>query len=883
MKVHELREQFLKYFERKEHHRVPSSGLIPQNDPSLLFTNAGMVQFKDYFLGTQTPPFARAVSAQKCIRAGGKHNDLENVGFTARHHTFFEMLGNFSFGDYFKQEAIEYAWTFITRELSIHSQKLFVSVFKEDDEAYAIWHKKIKLPTTKIFKFGEKDNFWQMADTGPCGPCSELYYDLGQDVGCGKKTCTVGCSCDRFIEIWNLVFMQFNRDREGILTPLPKPCVDTGAGLERLASVLQGKKSNYDIDLFQFLIHAIEKQTHKTYGENIHSDTSIRVIADHIRASTFLISEGVLPSNEGRGYVLRRILRRAIRHGKKMGLTSPFIYKLTHPMAEAMGDAYPQLIEQKAFIEKVIHAEEERFLQTLERGITLLEKEITVLKAQKKNILDGKTVYKLYDTFGFPLDLIQIIAEEHHLKIDEKQFEIEMEEQRKRARAGWIGSGEQKQKPIYQKLYEKIKTKFLGYEITEASSKVKAILFNENLVEKISFQDQPLSLEVIFAETPFYGEGGGQMGDTGFIRNEETELEVKDTKKPFPHLILHQVLLKKGTLKVGQAFTLSVDRKRRKDIMLNHTATHMLHHALQTFIGEHVRQAGSLVAPDRLRFDFTHFSSVTERQWEQLESWMNERIAAQDPVTATIMSHQEALDIGAIALFGEKYENQVRVLQIGNYSTELCGGTHLHNTGEIRLFKIISETAVAAGIRRIEAVTGDAALQYFSKRDHLTKDLQNLLKVGSNELLQKVTQLLEKLKEYERKQSQWIDQSISQTAKEIIKNARNIAGVQVLTERVLVSDMKSLRIFSDQAKERLGSGIIILGAEMEGTAAVTVAVTKDLIPRYSAHDLIQKLTPLLGGKGGGRADFAQGGGPQVDKLTEVLQKARALLEENKTS
>ena len=877
MKLDQIRTKFIAYFKKHGHTVVPASSLVPKNDPTLLFTNAGMVQFKEYFTGEKTPEFTCATSSQVCIRAGGKHNDLENVGHTARHHTFFEMLGNFSFGDYFKKEAIHHAWQFLTKDLKLDKKNLYVSVHKADKEAFEIWKNDIKIDPKRIYKMSDKDNFWAMADTGPCGPCSEVYYDQGlKACSCGKK-CEPGADCDRYMEIWNLVFMQFNRDTQGKLTPLPKPCVDTGAGLERLASVLQGVKSNYDIDLFKNLISDIEKLVSKKYGKLEDYDTAFRVIADHIRAITFLISEGVLPSNEGRGYVLRRILRRAIRYGKKLDMDKPFLFKLVASVERLMGEAYPQLIKQKPFVEKVIFSEEERFLQTLDKGLGLLEKEIEVLKQSKKKQVSGEIAYKLYDTFGFPLDLIHVIARENHLTVDEKDFQVHMEEQRKRARSSWVGSGEKKQNPVYQKLYEKHQTKFLGYETTQAEGKLVAIMIDGELENSISVKKEEIACELVFTHTPFYGEGGGQIGDTGTLQNKNATVQVKDTKKPFPYLIIHQAILKEGSLKVGELFTLSVDAKRRHDIMLNHTATHMLHHALQAQIGDHIRQAGSLVAPDRLRFDFTHFSPLTSMEIEGLEKFMNERIRAQDPVTATVMSYKEAIDLGAMALFGEKYEDNVRVLQIGNYSTELCGGTHLHDTGEIRLFKIISETAIAAGVRRIEALTGDGAFSYLKSRDETLKEIEEELKASSQNVFERVKQTTQKVKELERGQEKFLDQSIAGQSKALLSKTETIHGIQVIAQKINVPNSKALRTLSDQLKNELKSGIIILGADLEGRASLTVAVTQDLVSKYSANDLIQKLGTILGGKGGGRNDFAQGGGPDARKLSDVFRKVKELL------
>ncbi len=880
MHLDEIRNKFLSYFETHGHTRVDSSSLVPKGDPSLLFTNAGMVQFKDYFLGIKTPEFKRATSCQTCIRAGGKHNDLENVGRTGRHHTFFEMLGNFSFGDYFKDKAIEFAWNFLTKELKIPKKNLYVSVYEKDKDAYSIWHKKIKIEPSRIYKFGEKDNFWAMSDTGPCGPCSEIYYDLGPSVGCKKKTCDVGCECDRYIEIWNLVFMEFDRSSDGKLTPLPKPSIDTGMGLERVASVLQGVYSNYDTDLFKHLIHDIEKKVSKKYGENPDTDISIRVIADHIRASVFLISEGVLPSNEGRGYVLRRIIRRAVRHGKKLGQLTPFLYKLIPQLVILMSKAYPHLKSQQPFTEKVLQAEESRFLQTLDNGLKILETELHKLKDQKKKTLSGETIYKLYDTFGFPLDLIQVIADEKNVSLDihgdTHGFEKYMNEQKERARAKWAGSGERKENPVYQALSQKIKCEFLGYQATNTHSKLKAIIHDGKSIESLSVKDKPLSVELVFSETPFYGESGGQVGDSGTIQHDHATLEVTDSQKPVPHFIVHSTKLNKGTIKVGETFELRVDSKRRLDIALNHTATHMLHYALREQLGDHIRQAGSLVAPDRLRFDFTQFQPLTPMELENLENFMNERIRVNDPVSATEMSFKEAMDIGAIALFGDKYEDRVRVLQVGDYSTELCGGTHLKGTGEIRLFKIISETGVSAGVRRMEALTGDGAFKFLKNRDEELKHIESDLKI-TKDAPQKIKTLLHQYKDLERQLTSTQDKSIEGHTKDLLSLVQEKNGVRFLATTVTAQNIPSLRTYCDQLRDKLKSGIIVLGSEIDGRAVLIAAVTKDLTSKYSAHDLIQKLSPLVGGKGGGKPDLAQGGGPNNGALTDTLNHVSELI------
>lgn len=869
MKLDEIRTLFLDYFKNKGHTIVPSSALVPRNDPTLLFTNAGMVQFKDYFLGLREPEYKTAASSQICIRAGGKHNDLEQVGLTARHHTFFEMLGNFSFGDYFKEKAIQLAWDFLTKELKVPKERLYVSVFQKDTEAYQIWHKKIKIETKRIYKFDEKDNFWAMGDTGPCGPCSEIYYDQGPKVGCRKKTCNVGCGCDRYTEVWNLVFMEFERNEKGELSPLPKPSIDTGMGLERLAALLQGVQSNYDIDLFRELILEIAKRVDRK------DDVSMRVIADHLRAAAFLISEGVLPSNEGRGYVLRRIIRRAVRHGKKLGVSKPFIFQLVSKLVELMGVAYPQLKKQKPFTEKVIFSEEERFLETLSRGLKLFDEEIYQLEKRRSRTLSGETAYKLYDTFGFPLDLIRVIAEEKKFHVDEEGFRKQMEEQRARARAGWKGSGERKEDPLYKKLSPSLKSVFRGYETTEASGKLKAIIDNGNLIQSATASDK--HLKFIFDQTPFYGEQGGQVGDSGWARNEGAEIEIVDTQRPYPHLIVHLGILKKGAIHLNDSFELIVNAKRRHDIMLNHTATHMLHYALQVQLGDHVRQAGSLVAPDRLRFDFTHFSPLTPLEIKKLEDFMNERIGVDDSVQATTMSYKEALDLGAMALFGEKYEDRVRVLQVGDYSVELCGGTHLHGTGEIRLFKIVSETAISAGVRRIEALTGDAALAYLMKRDQILKDVEDELKTPEKDLLPRVKQWVQRAKALESQQSKFQEKGIAEETKELLNQVKEINGIKIIATILAVTDIQILRRYCDHLRDRMKSGIVVLGAVMNNRAVLLASVTKDLTGHYSADEIIRKLSSVVGGKGGGKPDLAQGGGPLVDKLSSAIEIAWKLV------
>ncbi len=732
MQGSEIRKQFLEYFVGKGHRIVKSSSLIPKNDPTLLFTNAGMVQFKDVYLGVDKRDYKRATSAQKCLRAGGKHNDLENVGYTARHHTFFEMLGNFSFGDYFKNEAIEFAWELITETYKLGTERLWATVYEEDDEAYDIWNTKIGLSAERIVRLGEKDNFWAMGETGPCGPCSEIVIDQGESFGCGKEDCGVGCDCDRYLELWNLVFMQYVRDSAGKLTNLPNPSIDTGMGLERITAVIQGVKSNYDTDLLRGIIRDIEEIVGKSYGVNPSTDISMRVIADHARAVTFLISDGVLPLNEGRGYVLRRILRRAVRHARMLDIKQPFLYKMANRVKDVMKDFYPEIEERIGFVEDVVRNEEVRFLETIDRGLELLDSEVQ--KRGKEKRLPGSVVFKLYDTYGFPVDLTEDIAKEHGLQIDSPGFVKEMEKQRKQSRLARKGSGEEELMPMYKEFVAGgLGVIFTGYETTTDTGRITAIIRNGELVDTIKKGE---SGELITDRTPFYGESGGQVGDKGTINGDSGSASVLDTIKPFLNFIVHRIVVKKGTLWVGDKVELSVDPRLRYGAKTHHTTTHMLHAVLRELLGSHVRQAGSLVAPERLRFDFIHFSPIDDDTIRRIEDAINDRIRWDDEVTVqTDVPYDEAIAGGATAIFEEKYGDRVRVVSIGDYSRELCGGTHLHTSGEVGLFKILHETSSSAGIRRIEAVAGESGWKFIRKQEEMLTEASNLLRVPKSDLI----------------------------------------------------------------------------------------------------------------------------------------------------
>lgn len=864
----EIRAQFFNYFQAKGHTLVESSNLVPRNDPTLLFTNAGMNQFKDTFLGLEKRDYLRAVSSQKCVRAGGKHNDLENVGRTARHHTFFEMLGNFSFGDYFKKEAISFAWEFLTVELGLSKERLYVTVYTDDDEAAVIWREQEGVPEERIYRFGEKDNFWSMGDTGPCGPCTEIFWDNGPGTGCGAETCAVGCDCDRYMEIWNNVFMQYNRDKDGTLNPLPKPSVDTGMGLERVSAVMQGVTSNYDTDLLQGIIRHIETLSGKKYRADAKDDVSMRVMADHARATTFLICDGVLPSNDGRGYVLRRIMRRAARHAKMLGIGEAVLYRIVDAVNLMMGDAYPELLEREQYVKKVIHAEEERFAETLDRGLAILNEETAKLKAQGESVISGEVIFKLYDTFGFPVDLTADIVQAEGFSLDEDGFALCMERQRLKAREHWKGSGEEGLASIYKELHGTgVKSAFVGYTQQCAFAQISAIIRDGMLVREAGEGEQ---VEIVTATTPFYGESGGQSGDTGTISTGRGHLSVSATARPFTDLIVHRGTVLSGSLALGDAAELQVSLPNRAATARNHTATHLLQSALRAILGEHVKQAGSLVAADRLRFDFTHFLPMTSAELRQVEALVNGYIVANAPVESQEMAAAEALAGGATALFGEKYGNLVRVVRVGEVSSELCGGTHVRNAGEIGLFKIVSEIGIAAGVRRIEAQTGSGALSVVHALEDEQRAISSLLKAEGGSLVERVDKLLAAQRELNREIESLQARLNASKSADLIQEVREQGGVKILSVKV-EGDTKGLRELSDTLKQRIGSGVIVLGTADGIKANLLVAVTADLTGRFKAGDLIKAIAPIIGGNGGGKPELAQAGGTRPEHLAEALE------------
>ncbi|HEX3034619.1 MAG TPA: alanine--tRNA ligase [Thermodesulfobacteriota bacterium] len=869
MKGSEIRQTFLKYFEGKGHIIVKSSSLIPKNDPTLLFTNAGMVQFKDVFLGLDKRPYSRATSCQKCVRAGGKHNDLENVGYTARHHTFFEMLGNFSFGDYFKTGAIRFGWELLTGVYKLPKDKLWVTIFRDDDEAFEIWKDEIGLPTERIVRLGEKDNFWAMGETGPCGPCSEIIIDQGEAFSCGKPTCAVGCDCDRYLELWNLVFMQYERDSSGNLTPLPKPSIDTGMGLERITAVLQGVKSNYETDLIRGIISRVEEISGKSYGKNSSFDVSMRVIADHARAVTFLISDGVIPSNEGRGYVLRRILRRAVRHSRMLGIDDPCLFSLVDSVKDLMIGAYPELEERLSFVKEVVRNEEERFFETIDRGLELLNVEIERHKDER--VIPGDVVFKLYDTFGFPVDLTQDIARESGLEIDYSGFEKEMDKQRERSRQAWKGSREGELTPLYKEFFSGgLIVDFTGYDRTRDIGRINAIIKEGMPVDNASEGDR---VEIITDRTPFYGESGGQVGDIGAIEGDSGVASVVDTKKLLLGLIVHHAVVKKGTLWVGDRVELRVNENYRYGARTHHTSTHMLHAVLKEVLGDHVRQAGSLVAPGRLRFDFTHFSSIDDKTIRRMEDIINERVRWDDRVvTQTDVPYDEAIKGGATAIFEEKYGDKVRVVSIGDYSKELCGGTHLHTTGEAGPFKIVHETASSAGIRRIEAVAGESAWNFMRKREETIAEASKFLKVPESDFIPRLRKLIEENEKLKKELDSFKTKMMSERATSLLDSVQEVNGVRVLSTEISEAGPDELRKIWDDIKTKLSSGLAVLGSRSDGKAYLLVGVTQDLGKKFHAGNIVKELAPFIGGGGGGKSDMAQAGGNNPEKLDEALKK-----------
>lgn len=873
--TNELRQSFLEYFGRHDHAVVPSASLIPQADQTLLFTNAGMNQFKRVFLGEETRTYQRAASVQKCMRAGGKHNDLENVGYTRRHHTFFEMLGNFSFGDYFKKEAIRLGWEYLTNVLGLPQDRLWVTVYRDDDEAFHLWEEDIKVPASRILRLGEKDNFWQMGDTGPCGPCSEILIDQGEALGCGKPSCAVGCDCDRYLELWNLVFMQYDRDASGALHPLPKPSIDTGMGLERLAAAVQKVTSNYDTDLFSTLLAVIGERTGHHYGHDVSADRSMRVIADHLRAITFLIADGILPSNEGRGYVLRRVLRRASRHGRLLGTTEPFLYQLVQSVIQQMESVYPEVQQASTVIDEVVQGEEERFIGTLDQGLPLLNDMVTTALAESRTSLMGDSVFKLYDTYGFPLDLIEEAAREQGLRVDLEGFQHALEGQRERARKAASFSADET-KPVWAELAKVAQpTQFFGYQQLEGESVVQAILKDDRLVEEVIEGEK---VEVILTSTPFYAEGGGQVGDQGTLVGPDGRIQVHETTKVGNGFFAHKGAVSAGRVRRGDSLHASVNATTRQDAARNHTATHLVHAALRDILGPHVKQYGSLVAPNRLRFDFSHFKPLAVRDIEEIESLVNFQIRENTHVQTEVMGTQEAIESGALAFFGDKYGDQVRVVEIGTFSKELCGGTHCRHTGEVGLFKIISEGGVAAGVRRMEALTGVGALHQWRKIESDMRDLAGLLKASPTEILPKTQKLVTTLKERERELEQLKLKLASAEVGDSKADVRSIKGVQVHVQRIDGLGMQELRSISDQIRDKVGSGVIALGSAQDGKVSLLVVVTKDWTQRIKAGDLIKDLAKDVGGSGGGRPEMAQAGGKNPERLRETLEKVFQLVE-----
>ncbi len=863
----EIRNTFLEFFRSKDHQIVKSSSIIPETDPTLLFVNAGMVPFKNVFLGLEQRPYKRAASCQKVFRVSGKHNDLDNVGYTPRHHTFFEMLGNFSFGDYFKKEAIQYAWEFLTKYLQIPEEKLYVTVFEEDDEAYDIWTKHIGIPENKIKRMGVEDNFWSMGNTGPCGPSSEIYYDRGERFGNPE----LGSPEDnRYLEIWNLVFMQYNRDENGHLHPLPKPNIDTGMGLERIASVLQGVDSNYDTDLFKPLIEFGEEISGKEYGKNQKDDVAMRVIADHLRALTFLISDGVLPSNEGRGYVLRRILRRALRYGKELGIEKPFLYEGIDVVVDIMKEPYPELVSNKNFIKNVVKAEEERFIKTLKKGMEILKEIIEKAKKEGRKHITGKEIFMLYDTYGFPVDLIEDIAKDEGFGLDIAEYYKLLEEQRERARASWKSQAKEV-KPVYLTLKSKLpENQFVGYTHLETDdSTVLAILKEDKEVDYLKENEEG---EIILDRTPFYAEKGGQVGDTGFIEGDGFLFEVKDTQSPVEGIITHKGKVIYGTVKRSAVVKAQVDKEKRHSTMRHHTATHLLHAALRNILGDHIKQAGSLVAPDYLRFDFTHFESLSDEEIKKIEELVNEEIMKNEPVVCKELPYDEALRSGAIAIFEEKYGDIVRVISAG-ISTELCGGTHVTRTGDIGYFKIISESAVSAGTRRIEAVAGKKAVEYAIKQHSILKELSKILVSKEDQIIDKVETLLKQLKEKERELERIKKKSLVDKITEIlnIKEKENYKVAYALVDNLSPNELRDL---ADVARAKLGKSVVMIATidKEKGKVNFIVAVSKDLTDKLKAGDIVRQIAPVVGGKGGGRPDMAQGGGTRIEKLQEAFKK-----------
>jgi len=882
MTGNEIRKMFFEYFRSADHQIVRSSSLVPQDDPTLLFTNAGMVQFKRIFLGEEKRDYTRAATSQKCLRAGGKHNDLENVGYTARHHTFFEMLGNFSFGDYFKEKAIFYAWDFLVDKLGLPPEKLWVSIYLDDDESYEIWKDTIGVPADRIVRLGEKDNFWSMGETGPCGPCTEILIDRGEETGCETDACMVGCECDRYLELWNLVFMQYNRDAEGTMNPLPKPSIDTGMGLERITSVIQDVATNYDTDLFLPIIGAVESLSGMKAAESRKTGVAMKVIADHSRAAAFLIGDGVLPANEGRGYVLRRILRRAIRYGRSLSLTEPFLYKVVEPVFEIMKEGYPELAEEAPFIINVCKNEEIRFFETLDNGLKVLDEALGRMEAENRNTVPGELIFKLYDTYGFPVDIVADIVREKQFDIDMAGFEAAMARQREQSRSVAAFSGISEAYREFSASMDRM-PEFTGYNRTEDESVVLLLVSDDRAVAQAS---AGTDIEVVTERTPFYAESGGQVGDSGVIRSENNDFEiaVEDTFKDPTGLIIHRGKVVSGTVSQGAAVRLRVDGEKRDATAANHTATHLLHHALRKVLGEHVRQSGSYVGPDRMRFDFTHFSPLSAEERERIEALVNRRIRENVPVETAEMDADEALKSGAVALFEEKYGERVRVVSLESFSRELCGGTHAGRTGDVGLFKVLSETGIASGVRRIEAVTGEGALAHVQHADRLLWDAARLFKDRPEALPERIENLLSSHRSLEKSVEQLKLKLASasaglSSAGDGKGDVRSVNGIKVVAKTVEADNPGALRNLADRFRDNLQSGIVVLGAPGDKKAMLVVVVTKDLAGRFHAGEIIKAIAPEVGGGGGGRPDMAQAGGSRPENLDKAMEKALAVIEQ----
>lgn len=875
MKANEIRIAFLEFFEKKGHRIIPSSSLIPRDDPTLLFTNAGMNQFKNIFLGLENRSYSRAVTVQKCLRVSGKHNDLEQVGRTPKHHTFFEMLGNFSFGDYFKKEAINLAWELVTGVFRLPADRLYITVYEEDDEAFRLWNQEIGVPVGRIFRFGKEDNFWAMGETGPCGPCSEIHYDLGEDIEAGSPRELIASGSHRFVELWNLVFMEFFQDEKGQMHPLPRPSIDTGMGLERMAAVLQGRRSNFQTDLFMPIIQTVVQETNKEYPAGDEADVWVRIIADHARAITFLIGDGVTPANEGRGYVLRRLIRRAYRRGNLLGLDKPFLYRLAGTVVDIMKDAYPELMSNLPYISRVCLAEEERFIYTLNSGLRYFEQYATETIAAGEKVISGDKVFKLYDTFGFPVDLCQELAREKNLEIDEVGFQKELEAQKDRARQSWDGETRLKERSVYQN-YKNLKIEPVFYErVAVEETEVLAILKKGRPADCLKEGE---SGEVILSITPFYAEAGGQVGDVGVLKSAHFSGLVENTFAPIPDLIVHTVKVLAGELKTGQRVEAVVDAARRQAISRNHTATHLLHASLRQILGDHVRQSGSLVSNKRFRFDFTHFTALSEEEIEKIERLVNEKIRENLPVTVRLTTLEEGLAEGAIAIFEEKYGEKVRLVSVGNFSRELCGGIHVRQSGDIGFFKIISESSVAAGLRRIEAVTGEEAFNYVADLEKQLRLLEKLFKVNRKELLTRGEKLLENLEEKEEEIRRLRQKLLQQAGQSPEISIKEVKGVKLVSRKFEGLDLEALRQFADQLKQKIGSGVIILGSAVDGKVFLVVAVTPDLTGRIQANKLIKNIAEIIGGGGGGRPDFAQAGGTRPENIDRALENSFDLVE-----